>query len=67
MFVEFQLRARSLRPGHAVMVAAYGDGGPWYVPTKEEYPAGGYEVGVAFSRDDIDGLMTAAIERLLAE
>jgi hypothetical protein len=65
MFVEYQLRARAMRPGRPVAVAAYGDDGLWYVPTKEEYPAGGYEVSVAFCRDDIDALMTAALGRLL--
>jgi hypothetical protein len=65
MFIEYQLRARALRPGQPVAVAAYGDDGLWYVPTKEEYPNGGYEVGVAFCRDEADGLFTAAIRRLL--
>jgi hypothetical protein len=66
MFVAYQLRARALRPGKPVAVAAYGDDGLWYVPTKEEYPAGGYEVSVAFSRDEIDPIMTDALRRLLA-
>ena len=65
MFVEYQLRARAMRPRQAVAVAAYGDDGLWYVPTKEEYPAGGYEVSVAFCRDEVDAMMTAAIRRLL--
>jgi hypothetical protein len=65
MFVEYQLRARAVRPRQPVAVAAYGDDGLWYVPTKEEYPAGGYEVGVAFCRDEVDRLMTDAIRRLL--
>ena len=66
MFVEYQLRARALRPRQPVAVAAYGDGGLWYVPTKEEYPAGGYEVSVAFCRDNVDAIMTDAMRRLLA-
>lgn len=66
MFVEYQLRARALRPGRPVLVAAYGDDGLWYVPTKDEYPAGGYEIDVAFSRDDVDEIMMGAIRRLLA-
>jgi hypothetical protein len=66
MFVEYQLRARTLRPGRPVAVAAYGDDGLWYVPTKDEYSAGGYEVSVAFCRDDVDAIMTDAIARLLA-
>jgi len=65
-FVEFQLRARALRPGHPVAVAAYGDGGPWYVPPREEYAAGGYEIGVTFCREEIDALMTGTLRRLLA-
>jgi hypothetical protein len=67
MFVEYQLRARAMRPRQPVAVAAYGDDGPWYIPTKEEYPAGGYEVSVAFCGDEIDGIMTAAMRRLLRE
>lgn len=66
MFVEYQLRARALRPRSPVAVAAYGDDGLWYVPTKEEFPAGGYEVSVAFCRPEVDALMTGAIRRLLA-
>lgn len=65
MFIEYQLRARALRPDRRVAVAAYGDDGLWYVPTKEEYPAGGYEVSVAFARDEADALFTAALSRLL--
>jgi hypothetical protein len=65
-FVEYQLRAQSMAPGGKVAVAAYGDGGPWYIPVKEEYPAGGYEVSVAFSDDTIDGIMTGAMKRVLA-
>ncbi len=65
MFVAYQIRARALCPGLPVAVAAYGDNGLWYVPTKEEYPTGGYEVGMAFSDDRADALFTAAIGRLL--
>jgi len=49
-----------------VAAAAYGDGGPWYIPIKEEYPAGGYEVSVAFCHHEVDALLTAGIEQLLA-
>jgi hypothetical protein len=53
-------------PDRRVAVAAYGDGGPWYIPVKEEYPGGGYEVSVAFSDDSIDATLTGAIRRVLA-
>lgn len=65
MFIEYQLRARAMRPGAPVAVAAYGDDGLWYVPTREEYPNGGYEVSVAFCRDEVDAIITGAMRRLL--
>ena len=65
-FVEFQLAAQAIRPERQVAVAAYGDGGPWYIPTREEFPAGGYEVEHAFCAPDCADLLDAAIRRLLS-
>lgn len=65
VFVDFQLRAQAMHAGRPVAVAAYGDDGPWYVPPREEYPAGGYEIDCAFCDPAIDELMTEAIRRLL--
>ncbi len=65
-FVDYQLFAQSLRPGRMVAVAAYGDGGPWYIPTKAEFPAGGYEVDFAFCAPETEGQLRAAIGKLLA-
>lgn len=64
-FIEYQLRAQQMKPTAFVATAAYGDGGPWYIPVKEEYPNGGYEVGVAFSDPGIDDLLTRGMERLM--
>lgn len=65
-FVEYQLRAQQLGgAGRFVATAAYGDGGPWYIPVKEEYPAGGYEVSVAFCEDDIDSQLTKGMQALI--
>ena len=64
-FVEYQLRAQSLRPDAFVAVAAYGDGGPWYMPVAEEYGKGGYELGVTFCGPEIDGLLTEAMRKLV--
>lgn len=64
-FVEYQLRAQSLLPNNFVCTAAYGDGGPWYIPTKEEFPAGGYEVSVAFCEPDVDDALTAGMKHVL--
>lgn len=65
MFVEYQLKAQRLQPDHCVCTAAYGDGGPWYIPVKEEYSKGGYEVSVAFCDPEIDELISNGIQELL--
>lgn len=64
-FIEYQLRAQELQPSGFVATAAYGDGGTWYVPVKEEYPNGGYEVSVAFCDPQIDDILTAGMRKLL--
>ena len=64
-FVEYQLRAQRHKPDRFVATAAYGDGGPWYIPTEKAYPQGGYEVTVAFCDPAIDAILTGGIERLL--
>lgn len=64
-FIEYQLRAQGFAKNNFVCTAAYGDGGPWYIPVKEEYPNGGYEVSVAFCEPDIDDVMTEGMKRIL--
>ncbi len=64
-FVEYQLRAQEMQPERFVATAAYGDDGPWYIPTKEAYPQGGYEVSVAWCDPKVDDLLTTAVRELL--
>jgi hypothetical protein len=64
-FVEYQLRAQGLAPGRFVATAAYGDGGPWYIPVKEEYQNGGYEVSVANCSDAVDDVLRRGMRELL--
>jgi len=64
-FVEYQLRAQAAAPDRFVACAAYGDGGPWYIPTAEAYPQGGYAVSVAWCDPAIDGILTNGIYNLL--
>ncbi|MEZ6129824.1 MAG: hypothetical protein R3C59_14165 [Planctomycetaceae bacterium] len=64
-FVEYQLRAQAAAPDRFVACAAYGDGGPWYIPTAEAYPQGGYAVSVAWCDPAIDGILTNGIQTLL--
>ncbi|MBM4001012.1 MAG: hypothetical protein FJ297_15975 [Planctomycetes bacterium] len=64
-FIEYQLHAQASARDRFVAVAAYGDGGPWYIPTAESYPQGGYEVSVAFCDPPIDGILRGGIGKLL--
>jgi hypothetical protein len=64
-FVGYQLKAQSIAPNRFVATAAYGDGGPWYIPLKTDYPKGGYEVGVANCADSIESTLTTGIAHLL--
>jgi hypothetical protein len=65
LFVEYQLRAQVIGAGRFVACAAYGDGGPWYLPTGEAFSQGGYEVGVTWSDASVEDVLMTAIERLL--
>lgn len=64
-FIEYQLQAQSLAPERFVATAAYGDGGPWYIPNAEAYPQGGYEVSVAFSDPKVDQVLSNNSQTLL--
>ncbi len=66
-FVEYQLNAQRAASDRFVACAAYGDGGPWYIPTAEAYPQGGYAVSVAWCTPEIDPILTGGIETLLAK
>ena len=65
-FVQYQLRAQKFAPERFVATAGYGDGGPWYFPTREEYSRGGYEVRVTWSDRMADGLLTEGIRQLVS-
>lgn len=65
-FVEYQLRAQASEPERFVACAAYGDGGPWYIPTADAYPQGGYAVSVAWCAADIDQILSGGIQSLLS-
>ena len=64
-FVEYQLRAQQHAPDRFVACAAYGDGGPWYIPTADAYPQGGYAVSVAWCAPAMDGVLTGGVKSLL--
>jgi len=64
-FVEYQLRAQAQASDQFVACTAYGDGGPWYIPTRQAYPQGGYAVSVAWCADETDQILSAGIQSLL--
>ncbi|WP_435010639.1 hypothetical protein P12x_001918 [Tundrisphaera lichenicola] len=65
-FVDYQLSAQASRPDRPVATAAYGDGGPWYIPLKKSYAEGGYEPSVSFVSPETEARYRQAIRDLLA-
>lgn len=64
-FIEYQLRAQVSAPDRFIACAGYGDGGPWYIPTKEAFPQGGYAVSVANCDPQMDDIMSNGMAKLL--
>jgi hypothetical protein len=64
-FIEYQLFAQKQRPDLFVCTAGYGDGGPGYLPTREAYSEGGYEIGVALAGPSCEEKLQRAIRTLL--
>ncbi|MDR3632859.1 MAG: hypothetical protein P4L84_03430 [Isosphaeraceae bacterium] len=64
-FVEYQLEAQKSRPGTVLATAAYGDGGPWYIPLRRSFAEGGYEPSVALVSRETETVYQKAIEDLL--
>jgi hypothetical protein len=66
-FVEYQLKAQSLRPDSFVCVAGYGDDGPGYIPTAQAYFEGGYETTVALAGPESEEILGQVIAKLLKD
>jgi hypothetical protein len=64
-FVEYQLKAQSLRPDALVCVAGYGDDGPGYIPPAKAYFEGGYETTVALAGPESESSLNRALAKLL--
>jgi hypothetical protein len=65
LFVEYQLAAKALRPDLSVSMAAYGEGGPAYIGTRESYLQGGYEVESSPVTADSEEILMDAVRKLL--
>jgi hypothetical protein len=63
-FVAYQLFAQEQWRDGFVVTAAYGDGGPWYVPTDAAFSEGGYEPSAAFA-DPAETLLKETIRSLV--
>jgi hypothetical protein len=66
-FVEYQLDAQATRPNLQIATAAYGDGGPWYIPLTRSFDEGGYEPSVANVSPRTEPAYRQAIRDLLIE
>ena len=66
-FVNYQLEAQSSRPDLLIATAAYGDGGPWYIPLKRSFAEGGYEPSVANVSPETEPAYLRAIRELLSD
>jgi hypothetical protein len=69
LFVEYQLAAKSLKPGNFVAMAAYGDYAPAYIGTAVAYEQGGYETGPTASNvaPGVELVLMQAIRDLLKD
>mgnify|MGYP000970550156 CR=1 FL=1 len=65
-FVEYQLNAQEKAGDKFLATAAYGDGGPWYIPLHRSFDEGGYEPSVALVSRDTEPSYRQAISDLLA-
>lgn len=64
-FLEYQLRTQEVYPNRFIATAAYGDGGPWYIPIESAYPQGGYEVDVSLCDSPVDDILAKAIQAVI--
>jgi len=67
LFVEYQLAAKGMRPDLFVTMAAYGDGGPGYIPTAIAFEQGGkdYEYRVTYMKPEVEKILMKAMSKLL--
>jgi hypothetical protein len=65
--VEYQLAAKEMRPDLFVVMAAYGDYGPFYICSAESYEQGGYEVNVSGVTHEAEAIIMDSIKKLLKD
>ncbi len=65
LFIEYQLKAKAMRPDLFVAMAAYGDYAPSYIGTAAAYKQGGYEVSSSRVSPEAEDILITAIRKLL--
>ena len=65
LYVEYQLAAKNMAPKKFVAMAAYGDYGPFYIPTRKAYDLGGYEVSSTPVTADVENYIMNMLQKLL--
>ena len=65
LFVEYQLSAKKMRPRLHVVMAAYGDYGPFYIGTRAAYETDIYEVRSSPVTAEAEDYILERLERLL--
>lgn len=67
LFVEYQLKAATLRPDLFVAMAAYGEYSPGYIGTTVAYSRGGYETQARVSQTapHVEAVLMGAVRKLL--
>ena len=65
LFVEYQLAAKKMRPRQHVVMAAYGDYGPFYIGTRAAYETDIYEVRSSPVTADAEAYILDKLECLL--
>lgn len=64
-FIEYQQYAKYQLDEAFVVCAAYGDGGPWYIPTAANYPQGGYEITASWVTPESEAILQEGIKHFL--
>jgi hypothetical protein len=56
-----------MRPDLFVVMAAYGDYGPFYICSAESYEQGGYEANVSGVTHEAEAIIMASIKKFLKD
>jgi hypothetical protein len=64
-FIEYMQYAKFQLPDANLITASYGDGGPWYIPTADAYPQGGYEITATWVAPESEAILQEGIKHFL--